>query len=117
MSKLDRAAILAMEPGRELDALIAEHVMGFEVANREYGVFIIDGLNKQWEPSTDIAAAWEIVGKFDPEGFIVNYLGELSAWGEGWHAVFCYNHHVHKCSTPEEAICKAALLAKLESEG
>lgn len=61
-----------LKAGRELDALVAEKVMGWEVCNSERGA----PPRKTWDKntiamscpiphySTDIAAAWEVLCKF-----------------------------------------------------
>jgi hypothetical protein len=58
-----------MKPGRELDALVAEKVMGFKVietdeCNGEDNLWL-QGYEDQELPSysTDVAAAWEVVEK------------------------------------------------------
>ena len=66
-----------MKPGRELDALIAEKVMGETVTwGGDPGGTIIpwvgepDGIQGECPPySTDIAAAWAVVEKDDGWGF------------------------------------------------
>ncbi|WP_028609213.1 BC1872 family protein [Paenibacillus harenae] len=71
--KITREQILAMEPGRELDALVAEKVMGwtnkilpvtpFDSHSAPYwcvyGVKVNPVLN--WSPSSNISASWEVV--------------------------------------------------------
>jgi hypothetical protein len=66
-----------MKPGRELDALVAEKVMGWrkeatlpeyffwkDVENGELKYHIDD-----WKPSTNIKYAWEVVEKLHDSGF------------------------------------------------
>lgn len=59
-----------MNPGRELDALVAEKVMGIKVrcdilASGTILPIVGGTITKHIEPySTDIAAAWEILSKF-----------------------------------------------------
>ena len=55
-----------MPAGREMDALIAEKVMGWEIWNCQWSdkkteLLICNAID--FEPSTDIAAAWEVVEK------------------------------------------------------
>lgn len=68
---LDRDTILNMEAGSELDALVAERVMGWELLDREHAgwgkgppVFGTNDTKRPtiqgWSPSTDIAAAMEV---------------------------------------------------------
>lgn len=67
-----------MKPGRELDALVAEKVMGWRAHSPGYPSLVdINGVPTGWlasgqgsqgddpdfRPSTDIAAAWEVVEK------------------------------------------------------
>jgi len=62
--------------GPELDTLIAEKVMGWEVVAQypkdcpDHGLYVMLASGKlwnrggEWSPSTDIAAAWNVVEKF-----------------------------------------------------
>jgi len=68
--KTTREEILKLEPGPELDRLVAEKVMEWEKGKdfdcgREGSLvrypFRNRALSKKWSPSTDIAAAWGIV--------------------------------------------------------
>lgn len=63
-----------MKPGRELDKLIAERVLGW--------VTLLPGSNTQvglFSPySTDIAAAWQVVEKLVDMGYVVSI-----CWGPG----------------------------------
>ena len=49
-----------MKPGRELDALVVEKVMGWKWLS-----------GNPWAPSTDIAAAWEVLEKMRERGYTV----------------------------------------------
>jgi len=106
--------IMAMEAGRELDALGAENVMGWERAViRKYageswktGDELMAGV-EYWHPSTDIAAAWEVVDKFtdvDIEKAGNNYRVTISAFAQ-----------VDAYCAPL-AISKAALLAVMDQK-
>jgi hypothetical protein len=101
-----------MTPGLELDALIAEKVMGLSVSKE----IIRDGSGARYYPellhySTDIAAAWEVVEKMGTlprkdmqrGGFQVNYDDH------GWTASF-WREYAFGESAPH-AICLAALKA------
>jgi hypothetical protein len=126
-----------MPAGREMDALVAEKVMGNKL---EYGCFVDDryaddcvtdicdcaiaeSLHKEkdkfpdkcqyWREldplpySTDIAAAWEVLNKFTHKEPCINYLNDL--WNPvGWH---CHidGHHTEGCDTAPLAICRCAL--------
>ena len=62
---MNRDDILKMEAGPELDALVAEHVMGWEWRNLSCGWLGV-GTNEfipseTWAPSTDMAAAWMVL--------------------------------------------------------
>ena len=59
-----------LEAGRELDALVAKHVIGLDC----YGVELYRhdefcALHNPPRYSTDIAAAWEVVEKMGTKGF------------------------------------------------
>lgn len=112
---------MSMKPGRELDALIAEKVMGLAVLNGQ--IFRYD---KSYEKgdiatavgcpipsySTDMAAAWEVVEKL--EG--INIFKDYPEKNE-WHVSFlmcddfgCDDLCTSSNSAPH-AICLAALKA------
>ncbi|MCH7792402.1 MAG: hypothetical protein IID31_09015, partial [Planctomycetes bacterium] len=83
MSDLTRDIILTMEAGPELDALVAERVMGWEKYNPEdapacwqqknTGDWIMHFIKESlsWSPSTDVAADYEVLvfvrENFSPE--------------------------------------------------
>jgi|SRR3990167_6605526 len=128
-----------MEAGRELDALVAEKVMGWHlVTDYDYtppedqwhnaagfaavaaGNKLIDGKTlRGWSPSTDIAAAWDLFVKLaaPPHRFYLSYDaedGELPAsWdvfeGSDWFLVA-------SADTAPLAICRAALKALSSQE-
>lgn len=56
-----------MKPGRELDALVAEKVMGLKVYRKSEDFFVDDGLGSEDslvpEFSEDISSAWTVVEK------------------------------------------------------
>ena len=106
-----------MEAGRELDALVAEKVMGWTIRNGDW----VDGEGyAQWEafdsdysdsprfaPSTDIAAAWAIfektLGHVERRGHPIP--------GEEWLATIWYEGKAGQAfaDTAPLAICLAAL--------
>ena len=123
MAKLTREQIDAMEAGREMDALIAELVMGWQHPRVKINT-VTDEIEDYWYPipeaqthiqcphfSTSVAAAWQVVEKFDAYNINWNYWRkvhryELSKYGDepgmegiGWGL------------TPALAICRAALKA------
>ena len=118
--------------GRELDALVAEKVMGW-VRGRRYGngngEWIIDGktsVSRTWDStpsySTSIAAAWEVVEKMrnTKEAPDETYWVLTDCAGSGWRAeilqVLTENDAPHQVAygvgdTLPLAICLAALAA------
>jgi hypothetical protein len=95
---------------RKIDALIAEHVMGKPHDEIYYphrfnaeGEKVIRRLIPQY--STDISAAWEVVGKMGHLG--LNWEPLVI---DKWDCVF--ERESTKADTAPMAICKAALKAK-----
>lgn len=123
-------------PGRELDALVAEKVMGLRVKrNRITGLMTVDPDSGNTERglhpvasivpplhrySTDISAAWEVVEKIVSltcdESF---HLDSLGFDGEEWRCILWQINDekswslrvVGEAATAPEAICLAALKA------
>jgi hypothetical protein len=108
----------AMPAGREMDALVAERVMGWvrhpDSMYRHWCERQPDGTLRfldqceplhtvrPWHPSTDIAAAWEVVEK------LVSEQG-LHLW---WHNVWLVDFALsgaQRAETAPLAICRAAL--------
>jgi hypothetical protein len=139
---MNREEILAMVPGRELDCIIAENVFNVKInktisrlINEHVSMSISDVYgDENLEPiqdttvkrikdySTDIAAAWEVVEKFD-----YNYLWRWDGVtryampnGMKWECKFtekgATSDNMGYGLTAPEAICKAALLAVMEVE-
>lgn len=134
-----------LQAGPELDALIAERVMGWvkvewdgvyywrdpaiddshtgRVADSRSSVGDLLEDLKPWSPSTDIAAAWEVVEKLCESAFDDREIFSLEATfeenGEAWEKVWdCVvgSSDAHKDGwgfghMPEIAICLAALRA------
>lgn len=113
-----------MDAGRELDALVAEKVMGLEVKPYEklkgsdipeyFGTLWVPSADQnrgtpyqQWLPlphySTSIAAAWEVVEKLKDDDF------HLEEHGTHWKAGF--GPRWRGAETAPHAICLAALEA------
>ena len=101
-----------MKAGPELDALVAEKVMGWDLSfefsthgKKETGwldpVAHFIHRKGQWSPSEDIAAAWQVVEKALP-GFVLT-----EASNQHWMA--CTAHVNALGETPAHAICLAAL--------
>jgi hypothetical protein len=120
------------EAGIELDALVAERVMGFIVERRgEHWRYFNDAISEEgggrWtspvpDYTTDIAAAWQVVEWMRGEDFWFSltykcgvFLGELDK--PGYFARFrCVRggvrgEHFNAAESAPLAICRAALLA------
>lgn len=132
---MTRDEVLAMKPGRELDALVAEKVMGWRMKtfpgggggftawvdeNEKVMKLISNSTMSEtcyrcdyFRPSTDIAAAWEVEDKaidIDPS----MYVHALATVIFGYSQVQDISEIRKLCllihATPEQR-CKAALLA------
>lgn len=130
MPELTRTTILEMDAGPELDALVAERVMGWR-----YAATVPGGSPKFWQDpdrdfksgmmtpkpySNGIAAAWEVVEQL--HGVERRYW-EVCGWHDGdtdeRTAMFGMNDPEHEtviasATTAPLAICRAALLATLQ---
>jgi hypothetical protein len=140
---MTREEVLAMEPGRELDALIRQRIFNWNYPSYEqmksmaekqwevqpecihfmsdFDAWKVDG-DFYWEYrsprySTDISAAWEVVEK--PEIMDRYQIGVYPTSFVKWVARK-YMPGGKDCTvqadTAPEAICKCVLLAILESE-
>lgn len=121
-----------LEAGRELDALVAEKVMGWTLGKPHllHGYLMhgsveiecwegslkdnVTQTKDSWHPSTDIRWAWEVVEKLKRYGFELGYQFDESGELE-WDASFDMERHseAHCVYAPTAplAICKAALKA------
>lgn len=135
---MNREEVLATTPGRKLDCLVAEFVLGFkrtktpEDYNGQNGgtdVLIPPDMDSfpNYPPmgkialgyfandySTDLSAAWEVVEKMRADGFELS-LNDYS--DNGYQVFFVGNNQKQPTATTEtapEAISKAALLAVME---
>jgi hypothetical protein len=116
--------ILNMPAGREMDALIAEKVMGHKWGTAECDILIYSETTKKGQPclfspdgspvlehySTDIAAAWLVKEKMcgymlDDSGIYFRFVENLGARA---------NDIIFHLNPP--AICRAALLAVMERD-
>jgi hypothetical protein len=138
-----------MEAGPELDALVAEKVMGWPVIgpNDPYsqyldkGGVIYNGLAQKfpkfgvipsnWSPSTDIAAAWQVLEAMFQKAYSPNYdLPLVYRCAEGfWNCEVLIpggnglgtdpdsNVATGEADTAPLAICRAALKSTLQRAG
>lgn len=131
---MTRDEILQMEAGREIDALVAELVMGWtkvrkastwESAAMIYsGTFVYtigvtpDQKTNDVIPyhSTDIAAAWQVVEKMRLVG-VSMWIGPHldNEWAVQIKPSINNYHEFVRADTAPLAICRAALLAVMES--
>jgi hypothetical protein len=95
------AQSLMMQPGKEMDAKVAEYVFGDRLGSGPWPAY-----------STDLGAAWKIVDATCDEGYRLQLSG-----GRSWVARFYKSvaktletrAFERTASTPAEAICLAAL--------
>ena len=97
-----------MKPGKELDVLVAEKVMGWEYKHdgkKGLMAWFGDGVFKGncFNPSTDISAAWKVVEKMN-----CPYIIASTEDGESW--VHFGNEGNAAIGETPHAICIAALL-------
>jgi hypothetical protein len=106
-------------PGRELDALVAEMVMGWSPVSG--GWRTSTGQIRTWEsvsgvpgfkPSTDIVAAWQVVERLREQGLLVNVdtfanCYDAYVFNEAGEEIICFS----AVATAPHAICLAALKA------
>lgn len=118
---MTRDEILNMPAGREMDALIAERVMGRDVLlgsdwyfPSPYG---FGGHKSVPHYSTDIGNAWEVVDEMQAARNYWAYTGSLSSY---CYAMFAGHQSQHEYRAEADkmplAICRAALLAVMEEE-
>lgn len=115
---LSREEILAMPAGRELDALVAEKVMGLDIVSNglkyepRYYLPEYERTYHRAVPvySTDISAAWEVAEKFG-EMSVRKY--QTMSLGYRWVCRIYVNEEdvIANGLTAPEAICKSALIA------
>jgi len=106
-----------MKAGRELDALVAEKVMGWKKVKwlGDYDWRDKDGEQpytvRAWNPSTDIVAAWQVVEKMEEIGYSIlahNVIPNSDA--VVWRVKFSQSETITEFTAPL-AICLAALRA------
>lgn len=122
---MTREEILAMEAGRELDALVAVKIIGLEVEEKEdhLRMYVKGTRTPILTHSTDISAAWRVVEKVTeekhchcevkvyPGGFANVKFTKVTGPFTSDEVLGCAG--IDNDETITEAICKAALLAKL----
>ena len=108
---------------RKIDALVAEHVMGWYQGDGENGhlfYYYSDGLNmghiNDWRPSTDIAKAWSVLPILHKELWFVK-ISQMQEADPNWisyEVVVRFGQIIFesKNDNPAMAICLAALKAK-----
>jgi len=132
---MTKEEILNMEPGLELDRLVAEWVMGWKEEHIEDDRWHINAnfwcrgneigpQVQKWSPSTDIAAAMKVVQKLLEKGFRVSMYSPWKGQSNSsaipeWTVYILGNQGFHTEAdgrTLPLAICRAALLAIKEEE-
>ena len=135
---MTRDEILNMPAGRDLDALVAEKVMGWGRAHYDYvfwqqtaaepllrycssTLIMRDGdeppnYYQPFHPSRDIAAAWEVVERMNElrKPFSITQSAFMSGWIAEFLADDDFNTIEAQADTAPLAICRAALLAMEE---
>jgi hypothetical protein len=98
--------ILAMQPGRELNAMVAEEIIGRRVVQDEL-LGDLEGLLDE-----DGSYVWGELQRYSEDieaaDFVVDAMIRL-----GFEDAVCWGDFGDGAFTEAEAICKAALLAKL----
>ena len=131
---MTRDEILSMPAGRELDALVAERVMGWDIHpvspdpyEKELAWYSEDGKlqcgDEYWKPSENIADAFQVVEKMKELGYKVQRFGTGDLMGDKWQASFADVYRIVSykgdkgdfadADTLPLAISQAALLAVL----
>ncbi len=117
--------IRQIKPGSELDALVAEKVMGWGLRFKDrsslddhYWLEVDTGklcaTRKYFRPSTDISAAWQVVEKMIACSWTPEIKLELG-WCAWFHNDEASAYGDINSKTAPEAISKASLLATLDT--
>ena len=123
---MNRKEILEMPAGREMDALIAEKVIGWRID--ELTAYSPSGSSCARHPkgdwwlnyySTNMDAAWEIVEKFVSKGYGV-HVYRHGDWNDKngkryWQSYMDFRFPIVDADTAPLAICRAALLAVMDA--
>jgi len=124
-TEMTREQILALPPGRELDALVAEKVMGQKLPlgpseeARSVGPWFHGEGAVCPSYSTDIAAAWQVVEKFQQTGLAVFsfWTGQYPGYTANLNCETAdgkWRYFTADADTAPLAICRAALLAEVD---
>lgn len=113
---MTHAEIMAARAGRQLDAAVAEKVMGWDPhqlrGQPNKDLYKDPCWGSYWCPSTDIAAAWEVVEKIRLDH---DWALELDSLHTGWRVILYHAGQKPMVTQHAEtaclAICRAALLA------
>jgi len=103
----------------KLDRLVSEKVMGWTVResdpdDNDYERYSSGWAVSRWNPSTDIAAAWEVRTEMKRRGFQLH----LEDFGNRWRANFSRDMlHYWRNSREHSNECVAICLAALELVG
>jgi len=124
---MTRDEILNLEPGPELNRHMAEKVMGWKEGedfdcSKEGPLIYYPSRNhvlgRKWSPSTDIAAAWEVIRKMLENGWGCEIYSPNNPYAledaDKWFVIFAKSEQLDfraKASSALLAICRAALLA------
>lgn len=74
-----------MKPGRDLDALVAEKVMGLKGPLANFWYETENGMHACLPAySTDIAAAWEVMEELKSIGSMVQVFFSIGTWRVSW---------------------------------
>ena len=127
MTDRDREQVLMMEPGPAFNTLIAIEVMGWKLVTTRDPTGALKGGEpfKNWVdgngrgivepenfcPSTDIAAAWEVVEKMDEVMWTLTWLTDSRVWQARFIDILPMPEA--EAPTTPLAICRAALLVTL----
>ena len=110
--------IQSMEPGRELDALVASEVLNITKDSVDQEMFNTLWSTGLFHYSSHISDAWKVVEKMKENNWFISLSDDV--YRSKWSAMFYWD--VNKIFTEvisesaPEAICKAALIAVMESE-
>lgn len=114
---MKRDEIVALNPGRELDAIIGRNLFGYRLCSvqdvEDYHFFHGKGDVEAYSPlphySTDVAAAWEVINMLDKDRHYIEVHTDETMDNRWWCRVSGFTKAMGR--TGAESICKAALFA------